>query len=108
MINHTSSRMIEFDSSLWMRSLRNMNPNPTTEVHLRKRSTPYTFVVTLRRGSGFLHLYEGKSYHSALASYWQAVGTLRFVGLSGFVCMELSEGSVHYGAFTTELEDGGI
>lgn len=85
-----------------------MNPNPTTEVYLRQRSTPYEFLVALKRDGRSLSLYSGKSYSKALGAYWQAVNTLRFVGLPGQVSMDLTENRVTYGGFSTELENGGI
>lgn len=84
-----------------------MNPNPTTEVHLRRRSTPYDFLVALKRDGNSLSLYSGRSYQYALAAYWQAVNTLRFLSLAGQVCMDLTENRKPYGGFLTELEAGG-
>lgn len=83
-----------------------MKANPTTEVHLRQRSTPYDFEVVLASNGGSLTLYDGASYKSALAAYWQAVNTLHLVGLSGSVRMDLSEDRQPYGGFSTEIEHG--
>ncbi len=84
-----------------------MNPNPTTEVHLRRRSTPYEFVVSLKHGANSLELYSGKSYQYALSAYWQAVNTIRFVGLSGQVRIDLTENRRPYGGFITEIKNDG-
>ncbi len=46
-----------------------MDPNPTTEVQLRRRSTPYEFLVTLARDGRSLRLYNGKSHNKARAAY---------------------------------------
>jgi hypothetical protein len=84
-----------------------MNRNPTTDVPLRRRSSPYEFVVSLKHDGYSLCLYSGRSYQYALSAYWQAVKTCRFVGLPGQVLMELTENRTPYGGFLTELETGG-
>src|SRR5271155_5411877 len=84
-----------------------MNPNPTTEGHLRRRSTPYEFLVALQHDGTSLCLYNGRSYRYAGATYWQAVNTLRFVLQPGQVRMEVTESGRPYGGFLTEVEKGG-
>jgi hypothetical protein len=84
-----------------------MSTNPTTEVHLRRRSTPYEFVVAIRREGDSLCLYNGRSYRYALAAYWQAVNTLRFVSSPGQVCVDLTENRKPYGGFLTERDNDG-
>jgi len=80
--------------------------NPTTEVGLRRRSTPYDFEVTMVCDGRSLGVYKGKSYQYAVDGYWQAVRTLRFLGLSGRVLISLTTGRKPYGGFSTEFERG--
>lgn len=85
-----------------------MNSNATTtEVHLRKRATPYTFGVTVTQDVRVLPLFNGKAYQPALAAYWQAVSILCFLGTAGVVRMNLAENKqTYYGGFATEVENG--
>ena len=76
------------------------------DVPLRKRSTPYEFVVTLTRELSSVRLYRGKSHNYARASYWQAVASVIFLGSSGNVSMAITESGVSVGGFKTELDAG--
>lgn len=80
--------------------------NPTTEVRLPRRSTPYDFEVTMICGGRSLKLYKGKSYQYALGAYWQAVRTLHFLGLSGRLLIGLATDRNPYGGFSTQFESG--
>jgi hypothetical protein len=80
--------------------------NPTTEVRLRRRSTPYDFEVTLTCDGRSLGAYKGRSYQHALDAYWQAVQTLRFLGLSGRLIISLRIERSPYGGFSTEFDSG--
>ena len=82
--------------------------NPTTEVHLRRRSTPYDFEVTIDGGERSLGVYKGTSYQYAVNAYWQAVNTLRFLRASGRVLMTLMTQRKLYGGFSTELDSGKV
>jgi len=85
-----------------------MKENPTTEVNLRRRSTPYDFRVLMTCNERSLGLYNGTSYKYALGAYWQSVRSLLFWGLSGRVLMELATEGRPYGSFATALEGGGV
>jgi hypothetical protein len=80
--------------------------NPTTEVPLRRTSTPYDFEVTIVCGERSLGVYKGTSYQYAVNAYWQAVNTLRFLGASGQVLMSLSTQRNLHGGFSTKIESG--
>lgn len=80
--------------------------NPTTEVQLRRRSTPYGFQVVMTQDGRSLQLYDGTSYKYALSAYWQAVHTLHFLGLSGRLLISLTADGKPYGSFSTELDSG--
>jgi len=80
--------------------------NPTTEVRLRRRSTPYDFEVTMICGGRSLGIYKGTSYQYAVNAYWQAVRTLQFLGSSGKIRIGLLNGKQPFGAFATEVERG--
>jgi hypothetical protein len=80
--------------------------NPTTEVRLRRRSTPYAFEVTMVCGERSLGLYKGTSYKYALNAYWQSVHTLHFLGLSGQLLLGLTTDGNPYGGFSTEFDSG--
>src|SRR5438445_12236183 len=79
---------------------------PVSEVRLRRRSTPYDFVVTITSGNRTLEIYKGMSYQYALRAYWQGVSTLRFLTASGTVQMHLTKDRGPFGSFRTELEGG--
>jgi hypothetical protein len=83
-----------------------MNRNPTTEVHLRRRSTPYDFRVIMDSNESSLGLYDGRSYKSALDAYWQGVRTLHFLHQSGRVSLNLTMDKQPYGSFNTEFNHG--
>ena len=82
--------------------------NPTTEVPLRRRSTPYDFEVTIDCGERSLGVYKGASYQYAVHAYWQGVSTLRFLRASGRVLMSLRAQRKLYGGFSTELDSGKV
>ena len=77
-----------------------------SEVRLRRRSTPYDFVVTITSGNQTLEIYRGRSYQYALNAYWQAVSILRFLAASGTAQMELTKEREPFGGFRTMLEAG--
>jgi hypothetical protein len=79
---------------------------PVSEVRLRRRSTPYDFVVTITSGGRTLQIYKGRSYQYALSAYWQGVSTLRFLAASGTVQMGLTKERAAFGSFRTQLEAG--
>jgi hypothetical protein len=79
-----------------------------SEVRLRRRSTPYDFVVTITSGNQTLEIYTGRSYQYALSAYWQAVSILRFLAASGTVQIELTKEREPFGGFRTKLEAGRI
>jgi aconitase A len=76
-----------------------------TEDRLRKRSTPYDFIVTIASDSGNRTLYKGRSANYAKASYWQAIKLVTFIGFSGNVNMAITKSKEPYGAFATELRE---
>jgi hypothetical protein len=78
------------------------------DVPLRKRSTPYEFVVRISRDGGTIELYRGKSYNFAGVAYWQAVNTIRFLHSSGKVEMAITESNEPVGSFATVLETGQV
>ena len=75
-------------------------------VPLRKRSTPYDFVVTLTREPSSIRLYGGKSHNYARASYWQAIASAVFLGVSCDVSIAITESRVSVGGFKTKLDAG--
>lgn len=75
-------------------------------VPLRRRSTPYDFVVRISSQNSTLEVYKGRSYQYALGAYWQGVSTLRFLRASGTVQMELTKERQPFGSFRTEVEAG--
>src|SRR6266700_5529974 len=75
--------------------------NPATEVLLRKRSTPYTFAVTLPFDGRDLAIYQGASAKTAGASYWQAINVLKFTKVRGRVELIVNLQKTFYGSFVT-------
>jgi hypothetical protein len=78
----------------------------------RKRSTPWDYdVVLAAAGRENLELYSGQCWWSARGAYWRAIWILEHYGLSGGLCMDLTEKRKPYGGFKTELHgvkiDGG-
>jgi hypothetical protein len=78
------------------------------DVPLRKRSTPYEFVVRMSRDGETIELYNGKSHNYSRVAYWQAVSTLRFLHSSGKVEMAITESNEPVGGFATVLETGQV
>ena|SRR5713226_2643042 len=78
------------------------------DVPLRKRSTPYEFVVRVSRDGETIELYSGKSQNYARVGYWQAVNTIRFLHSSGRVEMAITESNEPVGGFATVLENGQV
>jgi hypothetical protein len=78
------------------------------DVPLRKRSTPYEFVVRMSRDGKTIELYNGKSCNYARAAYWQDVSTVRFLHTSVKVEMAITESNEPVGGFTTTLETGQV
>jgi hypothetical protein len=78
------------------------------DVPLRKRSTPYEFVVKMSRDGETIELYNGKSHNAARVAYWQAVNTIRFLHSSGKVEMPITESHQLVGGFATVLETGEV
>lgn len=82
--------------------------NSVSEVHLRKRPTPYDFVVELTSGSATTRLYDGTSARYAKSSYWQAVSVGVFLKVDGAVRVVVTRSRTPYGAFETEVEAGRV
>ena len=80
-----------------------------TLVAHRKRSTPWDYQIVLAATErGDLELYKGQCWWLARGAYWQAIEILRRYGLSGGLCMDLTDKRKPYGGFKTELRDGNI
>ena len=77
-------------------------------VPMRRRSTPYDFVVTIFYQDRTLEVYKGRSYQSAIAAYWQGVSILRFLKASGTLQMSLTKDHKPFGSFRTEAEAGRV
>jgi hypothetical protein len=82
--------------------------NPVRDVPLRKRSTPYDFAVVMIRGPETLRLFDGTSAGYAKTSYWQAVRSAAFLGLSGTIKMSVTVARKPYGSFATDLAEGKV
>ena len=82
--------------------------NVVVDVPLRKRSTPYEFVVRMSRDGETIELYNGKSHNYARVGYWQAVSTIWFLHSSGKVEMAITESKAPVGGFVTVLEPGQV
>ena len=82
--------------------------NDVIDVPLRRRSTPYEFVVKMSRDGETIELYTGKSHNHARIANRQAVTTIRFLHSSGNVEMAIAEGKIPVGGFTTVLETGEV
>jgi hypothetical protein len=82
--------------------------NPVTEVHLRKHSTPYAFIVTLTTEAGQQRLYKGESWRSAHDAYWQAVRVTRHFTQTAIVRNDLKENGEAFGGFVTEIKNGNV
>jgi hypothetical protein len=82
--------------------------NPVTEVALRKRSTPYSFCVNICHEGRTLTVYKGASAMYARGSYWQSVGTLRFLCVTGTIELVALLAKEPHGGFITEIEGGNV
>lgn len=76
------------------------------EVPLRKRSTPYDFIVEFSTEGGSRGLYKGASWRVARRSYWQAVNVAIFTRATATVRVNITRSRAEYGAFVTHIQTG--
>jgi hypothetical protein len=72
----------------------------------QQKELPFNFIVTLIWNGRTVKLYKGKSTKQAVWSYWQAVFTMRFLGLSARVENNIHVRKEPFGGYRTDLDDG--